>query len=100
MAGFLCHFESRLVLWPRIRPLSNCRGFMNAAVEPKRIGTELRLLLRRVRAVWQLIPRRHTLALGGAALIMALTIAGNTVLPLLLARLIDTIQAGTEARLA
>jgi ATP-binding cassette subfamily B protein len=73
---------------------------MKAQVKPKRIGIELRLLIRRIGAVWKLIPRRHALALGGAALIMALTSAGNTVLPLLLARLIDTVQAGTEARLS
>jgi len=62
------------------------------------IGAELRLIAQRGRKVWGLVPGRHKLALGGAAVIMALTSASNTVLPLLLGSLVDAIQLGTDQR--
>jgi ATP-binding cassette subfamily B protein len=60
---------------------------------------ELRLILSRGRQVWRLIPLRHRLALGGAALLMAFTSAANTAMPLLLGSLVDRIKSGTEANL-
>src|SRR5580704_17775066 len=64
----------------------------------KKIGTELRLIAQRGRKVWGLVPGRHKLALGGAAVIMALTSASNTALPLLLGSLVDAVQVGTDQR--
>lgn len=49
-------------------------------------------MFRRSRQVWQLVPRRHKLALGGAAGLMALTSACNTAVPVILGRLIDQVQ--------
>jgi ATP-binding cassette subfamily B protein len=68
--------------------------------EQKGIAAELRIIALRARGVWSLVPRRHNLALGGAALIMALTSASNTALPLLLGRLVNFIPAegGQAAR--
>jgi ATP-binding cassette subfamily B protein len=63
----------------------------------KGIGAELLLMMQRGRDVWRLVARRHKLALGGAALIMALTSASNTALPLLLGRLVDFIPAAGAA---
>jgi ATP-binding cassette subfamily B protein len=60
------------------------------------LGAELRQILRRGRQVWRLVPRRHKMALGVAALVMALTSACNTALPLLLGRLVDGVKSGTE----
>jgi ATP-binding cassette subfamily B protein len=65
----------------------------------KGLRTELRLILRRGRQVWKLVPLRHKVALGGAALLMAVTSAANTAMPLLLGSLVDRIKSGTEAGL-
>jgi ATP-binding cassette subfamily B protein len=65
----------------------------------KGLRTELRLILRRGRQVWKLVPLRYKLALGGAALLMAVTSAANTAMPLLLGSLVDRIKSGTEAGL-
>jgi ATP-binding cassette subfamily B protein len=54
--------------------------------------------VRRGRQVWKLIPLRHRLALGGAALLMAVTSAANTAIAMLLGQLVDRIKSGTEAR--
>src|SRR6516162_8825141 len=64
---------------------------------PKGLRRELRLIVRRGRQVWRLVPLRHKLALGGAALLMAVTSAANTAVPLLLGSLVDRIKSGTEA---
>jgi ATP-binding cassette subfamily B protein len=64
---------------------------------PKGLRFELRLIARRGRQVWKLIPWRFRLALGAAALLMAFTSAANTTMALLLGRLVDRIKAGTEA---
>ena len=66
--------------------------------EPARKGfaSELRLTLRRARQVWKLVPRKHKVALGCAALVMALTSACNTAMPLLLGRLVDGVKTGTD----
>ncbi len=63
----------------------------------KGLRHELRLILRRGRQVWKLIPWRHRTALGGAALLMAFTSAANTAMALLLGVLVDRIKAGTES---
>jgi ATP-binding cassette, subfamily B, bacterial len=55
---------------------------------------EARLMVRRGRQVWRLIPRRYKLSLGGAALIMAISSAANTAVALLLGRLVDEIRDG------
>jgi ATP-binding cassette subfamily B protein len=60
------------------------------------LGPEIRLLVDRVRAVWRIVPRVHKHALGAAAVVMAVTSACNTAMPLLLGRLVDQIKAGTE----
>src|SRR5262249_38051962 len=53
---------------------------------------ELRQIVRRGRQVWRLVPARHKLALGGAALLMAVTSAANTAIPLLLGRLVHQLE--------
>src|SRR5215831_5522858 len=63
------------------------------------VRRELHLIVRRGRQVWKLVPLRHKLALGGAALLMAVTSIANTAMPLLLGSLVDRIKAGTEAGL-
>jgi ATP-binding cassette subfamily B protein len=67
--------------------------------QPKGLRYELRLILRRGRQVWKLVPMRHKLALAGAAFLMAVTSAANTTMPLLLGTLVDRIKSGTEAGL-
>ena len=57
---------------------------------------ELNLIIRRARKVWRLVPRRHKLGLGGAALVMALVSAVNTAIPLCLGRLVDSVQHNIE----
>jgi ATP-binding cassette subfamily B protein len=54
---------------------------------------ELRLIVCRGRQVWRLVNARHKAALGGAALLMAVTSAANTTIPLLLGRLVAELQA-------
>lgn len=61
---------------------------------------EVRLIYRRGRQVWRLVPRRHKLALAGAAVLMAVTSAANTGIPLLLGRLVDQVNQGTGAGLS
>ena len=70
---------------------------MKTKADKNGIGAEFRLIAQRGHKVWGLVPGRHKLALGGAAVIMALTSASNTALPLLLGRLVDVIQMGTGA---
>jgi ATP-binding cassette, subfamily B, bacterial len=49
---------------------------------------ELKLIIKRGRQVWRLVTTRHKAALGGAAILMAITSAANTAIPLLLGRLV------------
>jgi ATP-binding cassette subfamily B protein len=65
----------------------------------KSFWRELGLILRRARQVWRLVPRRHKGAFGGAVLLMALTSACNTAIPLLLGGLVDDVKQGTERSL-
>src|SRR5438874_197646 len=62
---------------------------------PQGWWSELRLLVRRARDVWRLVPRKHKAALGVAALVMAVTGLCGTAMPLLLGRLVDRVRAGT-----
>ncbi len=65
------------------------------AERPRGFGKEMRLIGKRARQVWRLVPPRHRWALGGAAGLMALTSACNTAIPLVLGRLIDQVQLAT-----
>jgi ATP-binding cassette subfamily B protein len=60
------------------------------------IAAEVRLILRRGRQVWRLVPARHKGGLGFAALIMAAVSLCNTALPLLLGRLVDAVMRGVR----
>src|SRR5205807_1489005 len=55
-------------------------------------GDEIRLILRRGVQVWRLVPHTHKKALGGAALVMALTSATGTAIALLLGALVDGVD--------
>ncbi len=54
-------------------------------------GGELRLIVRRAGQVWHLVSRGHKKALGGAALVMALTSATGTAVALLLGSLVNAV---------
>jgi ATP-binding cassette, subfamily B, bacterial len=70
---------------------------MSSNQHPSRgLFTELRLMGKRARQAWRLVPRRHKVALGVAALVMALTSVCSTSLPILIGRLIDRIIDGTH----
>jgi ATP-binding cassette subfamily B protein len=60
------------------------------------IRHELKVILRQARQVWRLVPHRHAVAFGIAALVMALGSACNTAMPLLMGRLVDGVKNGTE----
>src|SRR5262249_42218425 len=55
---------------------------------------EFRFLLGLGRQTWRLVTRRHKFALGIAALLMAVASACNIAVPLLLGRVVDTIDQG------
>src|SRR3954470_5533072 len=61
---------------------------------------ELRSIVKRCCQTWQLVPRSQRLALGGAVLVMGITSAANTVLPLALGRLVDAVNPETHRGLA
>ena len=65
-------------------------------LQSKGFFAELRLMARRARQAWRLVPRRHKLALAGAALVMALTSVCNTALPVLIGRMINRVIQGTS----
>src|SRR4051794_7249251 len=58
--------------------------------------SELRLICRRGRQVWAMVPRRHKWALGGAAVLMALTSLTAVVIPVALGRLVDDVSDGVR----
>ena len=60
------------------------------------ILAEVGLIVHRGRQVWKLVPRGHKITLGIAALLMAITSVGNTVVAVLLGRLVDRIKDGLE----
>jgi ATP-binding cassette, subfamily B, bacterial len=61
---------------------------------------ETRLILATAWQVWRLVPRRHKLGLGGAALLMAMVSACNTGIPLLLGQLLDRVKVGADRGLS
>ena len=62
------------------------------------ILSELRLILRRGRQVWGLVPASQKFALITAALVMACTSACNTIMPLLVGYLVDGVTAGAKVQ--
>lgn len=53
---------------------------------------ELRFVLRQARSVWRMVPFGPKLALGGAAVMMAIASVCSTVVPLLVGRLVDAVR--------
>src|SRR3954454_11370066 len=54
--------------------------------------SELRSIVKRAVQTWLLVPRSQRWALGGAILVMGLTSAANTAIPLFLGKLIDSVD--------
>jgi len=69
---------------------------MSTTLRPNGIAAEIRLILRRARQVWRLVPAKHKLGLGFAAAIMAAVSLCNTALPLLLGRLVNAVTGAGE----
>jgi ATP-binding cassette subfamily B protein len=69
---------------------------MSAGAALQGMVRELVLVGQRGGQVWRLLPRQRRLILGLASIIMALTSAANTVVALLLGRLVDRVQIGLE----
>jgi ATP-binding cassette subfamily B protein len=66
----------------------------------KGLGAELRLIAKRARQVWRLVPGRHKAAFSVAAFVMALVSLCNTSVPLLLGKLLDEVKNGSEQGLS
>ena len=66
----------------------------------KGFGAELRLILRRGRQVWRLVPPQYKWALGAATLVIAAVSACNITISLLLGMLLDGVQRGTNQGLS
>jgi ATP-binding cassette subfamily B protein len=73
---------------------------MNSTQQRQSFSEELRQLRRLAVQVWKLVPRTHQWALGGAALVMAITGVSNTAIPLLLGGLVDRIEVGLRSGLS
>jgi ATP-binding cassette subfamily B protein len=69
---------------------------MSTILRSNGIAAEIRLILRRGRQVWRLVPVKHKLGLAFAAAIMAAVSLCNTALPLLLGRLVNAVTGGPE----
>jgi ATP-binding cassette subfamily B protein len=61
------------------------------------VRKEVRLIGRRGRTTWKLVPARHKWALAIAAILMGLTSTASTIIPLLLGRLVARLQGIAEA---
>src|SRR5438270_12808771 len=61
---------------------------------------ELRLILKRARQVWHLVPRKHKWALGGAVVVMTVTAACNTGIALFMGALVDGVKQGGQEGLS
>jgi ATP-binding cassette subfamily B protein len=70
---------------------------MHTQPHPRGLGAEVRLIGKRLRQVWRLVPRAHKLALGGAAGVMALTSVSNVAVAVLLGNLVDAVISSTRA---
>jgi ATP-binding cassette, subfamily B, bacterial len=68
-----------------------------ATASDKGFMAELRLMLRRGRDVWRLVPLRHKLAFGVATLVMAMTSICNTAMPLLFGRLVNEVDPHAQS---
>lgn len=68
---------------------------MKATTE-QTLAAEVRLILRCGRQAWGLISWWHKVALSAAAILMAITSAGSTLVAVLLGRLVDSIRVGLE----
>jgi ATP-binding cassette subfamily B protein len=64
------------------------------------IVKELRLILKRARQVWHLVPRKHKWSLGAAVLVMTVTAACNTGIALFMGSLVDGVKQGGQDQLA
>jgi ATP-binding cassette subfamily B protein len=73
---------------------------MTIAAPVHGITAEIRLIVRRGRQVWRLVPRRHKFGLGVAAGIMAVTSACNTAVALLLGTLVNSVKNAVESGLS
>src|SRR5271165_3224564 len=73
---------------------------MDTPTQAQGIAAEVRVMLRRGRQVWRLVPRKHKRALAGAAVIMACTSACSTALALFLGGLVDGAQVGVHQGVA
>lgn len=62
--------------------------------------TELITLVRRATQVWPFVAVEDRLTLGAAAILMGITSAANTGVAILLGRLVDQVQMGTEKELS
>jgi ATP-binding cassette subfamily B protein len=62
----------------------------------KGLGSEVRLIFRRLRQVWRLVPIRHKGALGAASGVMALVSLGNVLVAVLLGKLLDAAIAAAR----
>src|SRR4051812_5586379 len=61
---------------------------------------ELQNIVKRCGQTWQLVPRSQRWALGGAVLIMGITSAANTTIPLALGKLVDSVNPETHRGLS
>lgn len=66
---------------------------------PLGFWAEMRLIAKRATQVWWLVPRQHKIALIGSAMLMVVTSACCTLIPLQLGWLVDSIKTGTESGL-
>jgi ATP-binding cassette subfamily B protein len=73
---------------------------LNASPTNKGFWREILAIVKRGRQVWRLVPGRHKATLGGAALVMGLTSAASTAIPVLLGQLVDRVMRGTEQGLS
>ncbi len=75
-------------------------GPMSPVTSPTGFRAELRNVLAAGSQVWGLIPGRQKRALGLAALVMAITSAAGTAIPLVLGELVNAVEAAQKSALA
>jgi ATP-binding cassette subfamily B protein len=63
------------------------------------IQQEVRLIVKRGKQVWHLVPRQHKIGLIAAAIVMALIGVLNTLVPLLIGKVIDEAQQGLQSEI-
>src|SRR5439155_11890793 len=73
---------------------------MKSIARANGLRADLRLLAKRARQVWRLVPARYKAALGSATFVMALISLCNTSIPLFLGMLLDELKTATEQSLA